>query len=822
MKIQLLVAALLSLAGSASGQGFSGNVYHDLNRNGIKDAGEPGIQHISVSDGRHVVKTDVAGNYRLPGHARQKFIFITPAEGFNFVTNYYQPIDSGKSSYDFALYHTGKVAASSRFVRITDTETYMYGDWINEVKRIARNEAADFIVHTGDICYEKGMEFHARQINSKTMGLPVYYCIGNHDLVRGPYGEALYESLFGPVFYSFEYGNTHFVVTPMAYGDYKPSYTIDDVYDWLQNDLANTDPSKSVVVFNHDLLTFGNDFSIKNSKGEVLDLHRHNLKAWIYGHWHYNFTHRHGNSGIRSLCAAPAADGGIDNSIANFELVQVDKAGITAVTRRYSYVANHISPITPTVNGIAYRNGKVLVSANVYQTDELVQGVNYKVYNRKGNLLQSLSLQPSGDWNWNGEMEAAPLKPYLKDSCYSTLEATLRSGRILFRRDTFVMQSPAVAKPSKDSWTQVLQNPQRTPVTRPVDFSRLQLMWSANLGTAVWKSSPIVENGKLYLAAIDDENLEKCGIIAMDAATGKVLWRYKTNNSIKHSLSLQGNILLGTDAEGITYALDAATGKLLWQHAGPMKGLPPYNCAGVVFEDMYITGTGNFLEALDINTGNARWTNTSWNGGEATPTAMTIWNNLLITSSNWNHLFAHDARTGQLRWKRSDGGIRFRSGTPAVFDNKLYVQGIRMLHVLNEAGNTIDSIKVDAELKTMTAPAFRKDQVLLATAADGVQAYTLGTGNLAYAFKPTQALSFTAPYSLPPAATVESTPLINGDRAFVAAADGWLYVLDLSAKGKVVAKLELGAPVYADMALTGDMLYVADFSGNVNAFRLIK
>ncbi|SHM03338.1 Outer membrane protein assembly factor BamB, contains PQQ-like beta-propeller repeat [Chitinophaga jiangningensis] len=820
MKIQLIITALFSMAASASAQGLSGNVYHDSNRNGVKDAGEPGIKNISVSDGRHVVKTDAEGNYNLPGHARQKFIFITPAAGYNFVNNYYLPVDSGKSTYNFPMYHTGKTDASSHFVRITDTETSLYGNWINEVKNFARNEAADFIVHTGDICYEKGMQFHAQQVNTKTMGLPVYYCVGNHDLVKGPYGEALYESLFGPVFYSFEYGNTHFVVTPMPYGDYKPSYTYDDLYYWLQNDLANTDPSKSVVVFNHDLLTFGSDFTIKNSKGEVLNLNQHNLKAWIYGHWHYNFAHQHGNSGIRSLCAAPAADGGIDNSISNFELIQVDKDGIQQVTRRYSYVANHISLITPTVNGISYRNGKMQVSANIYQTDEILQTVNYKVYSKKGNLLKSLSLQPSGDWNWHADIEPAVMKPYLKDTCYSTLEATLRSGRVLFRRDTFVMQPPMTVKSTNETWNQTLQNAQRVPVTKQVNFSGLQLLWSSNLGAAVWKSAPILNNGKLYLATIDDENLEKCAIVAMEANTGKVLWRYKTTNSIKHSLSLSGNYLLGTDAEGITYALDAATGKLRWQHNGPMKGLPPYNCGGVVYEDMYITGTGNFLQALDIKTGNPRWTNTSWNGGEATPTAMTIWNNLLITSSNWNHLFAHDLQTGQLRWKRSDGGIRFRSGTPAVHQHKLLVQGINMLHVLNEEGKTIDSIKVNGELKTMTAPAIWQNQVLLATAADGVQTYELGTGKWLYGFKPLQALSFTAPYSLPPAATVESTPIINGNHAFIAAADGWLYVLDLAAKGRLVAKFEVGAPVYADMALAGEVLYVADFSGNVNAFRL--
>ena len=34
------------------------------------------------------------------------------------------------------------------------------------------------------------------------MSVSVFYCIGNHDLVKGKYGEELFESIYGPVYYS--------------------------------------------------------------------------------------------------------------------------------------------------------------------------------------------------------------------------------------------------------------------------------------------------------------------------------------------------------------------------------------------------------------------------------------------------------------------------------------------------------------------------------------------------------------------------------------------------------------------------------------------
>ena len=58
------------------------------------------------------------------------------------------------------------------------------------------------------------MKKHIEGMNTETMGVPVRYIIGNHDYVDGKYGEELFESIYGPVWYSFEVGNVHYIVTP--------------------------------------------------------------------------------------------------------------------------------------------------------------------------------------------------------------------------------------------------------------------------------------------------------------------------------------------------------------------------------------------------------------------------------------------------------------------------------------------------------------------------------------------------------------------------------------------------------------------------------
>ena len=44
-------------------------------------------------------------------------------------------------------------------------------------------------------------------------------------LVKGNYGEELYESIYGPTWYSFDVGNVHYVVTPIDHGDNPTDYT---------------------------------------------------------------------------------------------------------------------------------------------------------------------------------------------------------------------------------------------------------------------------------------------------------------------------------------------------------------------------------------------------------------------------------------------------------------------------------------------------------------------------------------------------------------------------------------------------------------------
>lgn len=185
----------------------------------LADTGEP-VEGVSVSDGRNVVKTDADGQFTLNGWRKSHFITVTAPAGY-WTEDYYIPVDKKTASYNFTLEKSEIAAGEAHsFIQISDTEIGEngVGEWIDYIKELAAKEKPAFLIHTGDICYEAGLKRHLSDMNTENMGLPVRYTIGNHDYVEGDYGEQLFESIYGPVWYSFEVGNVQLCCYSVSVG----------------------------------------------------------------------------------------------------------------------------------------------------------------------------------------------------------------------------------------------------------------------------------------------------------------------------------------------------------------------------------------------------------------------------------------------------------------------------------------------------------------------------------------------------------------------------------------------------------------------------
>lgn len=267
MKIRSLVALLIlasvlvpSLAGCSSGpefaEGLFGTVFEDLNHNGIRDEGEPGIRNIVVSNGGISRLTGKDGSYNLP--AEGSFLFVTIPRDYRPTGQWYARLSS--PNLDFGLKRApDKDSSSFTFVQMTDIhlDERRVSDFaavVTEVNRIA----PQFVVVTGDLISEGNAASREEAENwfdlyQETIALadaPVFHAIGNHDIVGildvedVPLGQVLgkgiFEDYFGPTYYSFDWGGHHcLVLDPNDFHEGELSYGISSTQlGWLKENLA--------------------------------------------------------------------------------------------------------------------------------------------------------------------------------------------------------------------------------------------------------------------------------------------------------------------------------------------------------------------------------------------------------------------------------------------------------------------------------------------------------------------------------------------------------------------------------------------------------
>ena len=813
---KLAFSILLSLTGNIIAAPYQGRVFVDKNQNNQWDKGEKTLKGVLVSDGLNVTETDADGKYTLPGHVGERFIFITTPSGYQTYNRHYHPIsDKQQESYDFALTsyqaHADKKGAH-RFIHISDTEIFnTTGNdiWVENLRQYAANEEVAFIIHTGDICYEKGLTEHIQLMNTRNMNLPIFYCIGNHDLVKGKYGEELFEKMYGPVYYSFEVGNTHYIVTPMPGGDYRPGYTRKEVCNWLRNDLAHVKPGMSVIVFNHDLLTTGNEFIYKGGEGDSINLNNHNLKAWLYGHWHVHDIRKQGD--VYSICTSSLDKGGIDHSTTAYRVIDVDQNGDIGSTLRYAYLNNHLHIASP-----CGKCGHNTVTVNAYSSEASIRSITYTCLINGKPILKDKILHPVTDWTWNAEL---PLKSLpIGEELTLKVHACFNDGTTADAQQEFTYLPGKVDIQLTDNRDNLLGNAAHAAPTAQALDSVLYLAWTKNVGDNIYMTSPLIHDGRIYTASSDENLKGKAAVYALNGQDGEIIWRYPVKNAIKNTIAIEENLVFAQDVDGNLYAIDCQSGQLRWQTQLPLKGMPALISGLCAENGVVYAGTGEGLCAFKATDGQLIWRNKYWTQGEGTTTTLTQGNGILIGSAQWNALYGNDARNGQMLWSRSENGLRNRGASAAMHGNLLYLISDQSFFILEAGtGRTIIRKKLPYSVDVTSTPLLTDREIIFGTAEKGLVALDNQTLEEIWNTPIGYSLIYTTPYSRPQSSTIETSPVLAGNTVYVGTSDGTVYGIDKT-KGNVTWKYTTGAPIFGSVAVSGNTLIVTDFGGNVYAF----
>lgn len=247
---------------------ISGVVFVDTNKNDIPDKDEVTLSNVLVSNGKDIVRTNSKGKYTI-SKTEGNTVFIIKPENYISKKNkqnsvaFYVPFDQIKEAkkYNFPLIPNIE-KKDLKVVLLGDTQVDVMDD-IHHVGKLVTEELMDqeidFIVPLGDLSFDNLNIFKPLSETLGLIGAPVFYTIGNHDLnfkeTAFQDRDKAFESVFGPSYYAFEYGEQLFLVLNNIYPVNEKGYVgrLDEVQkEFITNLIAAKKGNfKSIHLFMH-------------------------------------------------------------------------------------------------------------------------------------------------------------------------------------------------------------------------------------------------------------------------------------------------------------------------------------------------------------------------------------------------------------------------------------------------------------------------------------------------------------------------------------------------------------------------------------------
>lgn len=262
----------------------AGRVFHDVNHNRQFDEEDEPLAGVGVSNGREIVETGPRGRYELPV-GDDTIIFVIKPRGYQPPLNesmlpqfyYVHKPDGSRESEVPGVEPTGPLPDSVDFPmdEVEEPDRFssiFFGDPQprnqQEINYIAHDVVEDLIgtdaafgVTLGDIMFDDISLFESLNRTIARIGIPWYNVIGNHDLNFGTdrdrYSDETFERVYGPTYYSFNYGPVHFLALDdvVWLGRDSDQHYISGLgerqLEFIRNDLQRVPEDRLVVLMMH-------------------------------------------------------------------------------------------------------------------------------------------------------------------------------------------------------------------------------------------------------------------------------------------------------------------------------------------------------------------------------------------------------------------------------------------------------------------------------------------------------------------------------------------------------------------------------------------
>ena len=380
--------------------------------------------------------------------------------------------------------------------------------------------------------------------------------------------------------------------------------------------------------------------------------------------------------------------------------------------------------------------------------------------------------------------------------------------------------SQIASVPTGSDWAMFRRDPLHSGVVAgPLDLKG-EVAWQFQALGEPLQSAPAVVNGRVYQTTGDRR------VVALDAATGRVVWQTPTTGPVDSSPAVAGGLVFFGLRDGRVVALDADNGRQQWEIE---TGNPISTSPAVANGTVYVTSGDGSLYAIDAQTGKKRWT---WEYGGFLLGSPVVIGDAVIATSSLGALHVLDAISGRHRLSYSlNASVQ---SSPAVHEGKLFI-GTDNGKVLAWDWRPVEYPfergwmrwrQYMVRWKMLPGPTplqkghlwgvqFRRNAFSAPAAVTADTVYLASREGLVLALNTD---SGEARWSKTIKGSVAASPLLVGSDLYIATRDGALYVFDAKT-GEQQRQLAIGGGVSGQIVVAGGTMYVPSIDGILYAVR---
>jgi len=763
------------------------------------EEGRP-LPGVVMSDGEHVVRTDVQGEYRLEFDLKDlRFVFATRPRGYRPVDSWFERItrddDGTEYACDFA-FAPDPPSDRDRFTYLATSDT-QFNDMGTFVELLAEYDQftrmsgdPGFLTVAGDLTMS-GTQWEMdryREVNDRSH-LFVYNCFGGHDgnyarEAGAPSGSIYhYQKNLAPAWYSWDYGPVHFA-TYVSEIHFLTERQLQLQTAWLEADLAAQPPGTPIVLVTH----------IPPSN-QVMQgwLERHNIIAMMFGHWHQ--VQSGGFAGVPYLETGPMRGRDWGGFTRQFRVLTYGDGALASETR----VCGQVQRLDIVAPQGAVGRGVIPVEVKAYDTTRRVADVTCEV--RVGGQVEQVPLTQVGAWTWRGSWDCAQAPPgeftvraEARDEAEGRWEATI---------DARLRDAPPSPVHIDGDWPGFFRaehsRVREAPLPPP-----LEPAWAVNTGGRNTKAvCPIVYGARVYVGVESKEiGHPGAGVRCYDPASGELIWHSDTSASVSNALAAADGLIYALDSMGVCYAFDADSGAERWRNDVFPPGDGRRNicsCPVLDGDELVLLSDDGKCAVLDAATGELLRTLSPASGWMYCAFPSVHEGRILVGFRKT--AAAVDLATGDQIWSTEISTSKAAS-CPVPYRGALYINAATLTCLDEQTG----------EVRWRQAVPTSGNGVSVAVPA-GLRAFDAETGEPRWQHEFAQEAEAAA-RNQRQARSGQSTPAIAGDTVYVGSDDGHLYAFALE-DGELLWRYNVGVPLKGSPVLSGNALFICDWDGNL-------